>query len=74
MSVVKVPRDMSPARVYFFALLICASVCTLAILVKEMSNFGNSCIETEYFGDFGLEKAKNWQLLSGKCQLMALLM
>ena len=32
----------------------------LAILVKEKSNFGNSCTETQHFGDFGLEKVKMW--------------
>ena len=27
-------------------------------LVKEKSNFCNSCIDTQNFGDFGSEKAK----------------
>ena len=38
----------------------------LAIVVKEKSNFGTSCIETQHFSHFGLENAKIWQLLSGK--------
>ena len=46
----------------------------LVILVKEKSNVGNSCVETQNFGDFGLEKAKIWQFLSKKHQLVALLM
>ena len=40
----------------------------MAILVKEKSNFGNSCIDTQHFGDFGPEKAKISQFLSRKCQ------
>ena len=70
---------MPPARVYFFGLLVwprdyfleilvSASVCSSVILVKEMSNFGNSRIETQKFGEFVPE------LLSKKRQLMALLM
>ena len=51
-----------------------ARVCFLAIFVKEKSNFGNSCIETQNSGDLGLQRAKNWQFLSRKCQFMALLM
>ena len=38
-----------------------AGVCCLASYVEEMSNFGNSCVKTQNFGDFGLENAKFWQ-------------
>ena len=34
-----------------------------AIMVKEKSNCGNSCIKTYNFGNFGPEKAKIWQFL-----------
>ena len=54
-----------------FAHLVWARVYFLAILVKEMSNFGNSCKETEIFfqilihrmqkfGKFCLENANSW--------------
>ena len=33
-------------------------MCLLAILVKKMSNFGNSCQETQIFSNFGPENAK----------------
>ena len=49
------------AKGILFDNLLWARVCFLAILVKEKSNFGYSCIETQNFGDFGLEKAKIWQ-------------
>ena len=56
-SIVKVPGDVPPARVYFFGLLVQPRVYFLAILVelslgkgmlfgnfvKEMSKFGNFC-------------------------------
>ena len=61
-------------RVYFFASLGRARVRFLAILVKEKSNFVNSCVEAQNCGDFGLEKPKIWQSLSTKRQLIALLM
>ena len=35
-----------------------ARVSFLTILIKERSNFGNSCIEAQYVGDFGIEKEK----------------
>ena len=83
-SIVKVPGDVPPARVYFFKLsslakcillpilvhLVWARVCFLTISVKEMSNFGNSCKETQLFSNFGPENAKIWQFLSRKCQLI----
>ena len=43
-------------RVYFlpiFAHLVWARVHFLAILVKEMSDFGNFCKETQFFSKFG---------------------
>ena len=40
-------------------------------MVKEMSNFGNSCIEIQNFDEFDLEKAKIWQFLSRGRQLTA---
>ena len=46
----------------------------LAMLIKNRSNFSNICIETQTFGDLGLEKAKIWQFWNGKRQIMALLM
>ena len=87
-SIVKVPGDVPPARVYFFKLsslakgillpilvhLVWARVCFLAISVKEMSNFANSCEETQIFSNIGPENGKIWQVLYRKCQLMALLM
>ena len=33
-----------------------------------MSNFGNSCKQTQIFSNFGLENANTWQVLSRKCQ------
>ena len=43
-------------------------------MVKERSNFGNSGRQTQSFGDFGLKKAKIWELWSRKRQLMTVLM
>ena len=34
----------------------------MAILVNEGSCFANSCIQTQDLGDFGVEKAKFWQM------------
>ena len=53
-SIVKVPGDVPPAAVYFFKLSSLAkgilfAKCFLAISVKEMSYFGNSCKETQIF-------------------------
>ena len=72
-SIVKVPEDMPPARVYFLKLsslakgiflpilvhLVWARVYLLAISVKEMSNFGNSCQETQIFFKFWSRECKN---------------
>ena len=62
----KVPGDVPPARVCFFKPsslakdILFANFCpfslakvyVLAMLVKEMSNFGNSCKETQIFFKF----------------------
>ena len=83
-SIVKVPRDIPPTRVYFFGLLVLpkgilfgnfslvkrSRVCCLAILVKERLDFAIFCLETQTFSDFGLEQAKIWQSKSSKRQLM----
>ena len=37
-----------------------------------MSNFGNSCKETQIFSNFGPKNGKIWQVLSRKCQIMGL--
>ena len=69
--IVKVRRDMPPKTVCLFAFLFSPRVyffgnfsgdkgAFLAILVKERSSFGNSCVETQTFDDFGLVKAKLW--------------
>ena len=42
-------------------MLVWARVCFLAILVKDWSNLGNWCLETQNFDNFVLEMAKNWQ-------------
>ena len=57
------PGDVPSARVYFFGLLVWARVCFLAIFVKEKSNLANSRVETQNFGDLGLERVKIWQFL-----------
>ena len=48
--------------------LVKARVCFLAILVKEMSKFGNSC-RTQFFNNFDPENTKIWHVLSIKRQL-----
>ena len=72
-SIVKVPGDVPPVRVCFsnvlvqprvyflpiFVHLVWARVCFLAILVKEISNFGNSCKETQIFFKFWSLESKN---------------
>ena len=75
-SIVKVPGEEPQARAYFFGLLVWpegysflsilawSRVYVLEILVKERSNFGNFCVETQNFGDFGPEKAKNVAVLT----------
>ena len=42
-----------------FAHLVWARVYVLEILVKEMSNFGNSCKETQFFSKFWSLECKN---------------
>ena len=64
-SIVKVPGDVPPARVYFLGFL--------GILVKEMLKFGNFGRKTQLFWNFGRKKAKIWQVLPRKCQFRALL-
>ena len=53
---VKVPRDVLPAREYFFGL---AKVCFLAILVEEKLNFRNCNLENQNFDGFGRERRQN---------------
>ena len=58
------------ARESFLAILVDPSLgkgMLLAISVKEMPKFGNSCKETLIFSNFGPENAKIWQVLSRKC-------
>ena len=60
----------SLAKVCFLAILIdfgLGKVCFLAISVKEMSNFGNSCKETQIFSNFWSRECKTLQVLSRKC-------
>ena len=66
-SMVKVHGNVLPARENLFRLLVQPRVYCLAILVKDMSDFGNSL-------NFGPENAKMWQVLSRKRQIMALMM
>ena len=82
-SIVKVPGDVTPTRGYTFRTSCLAksilfgnlsldksTVCFLAILAKEKSNFGNLCTETQNFDDllqrrqkfcnFGPENVNLW--------------
>ena len=45
----------------------------MAILVKEMSKFGNFCKKTQLFHNLGPENAKIWQILPRKRLFRALL-
>ena len=67
----------SRPRVYFlpiFAHLVWARVCFLAILVKEMSNFGNSCKETQIFFKFWFIECKNLASFASKMPIHGTLM
>ena len=87
-SIEKVPGDVPPARVCFFkpsslakgillpifAHLVWARVYFLAILVKEMSNFGNSCKETQIFFKFWSLECKNLASFASKMPIHGTLM
>ena len=51
-------RISSLAKSILFGNFNLGMVCYLAILVKEGSNFGNSCTEIQNFVDSDLEKVK----------------
>ena len=54
--------DFGLGKVCFLAILVdfgLGKVCFLAISVKEMSNFGNSCEETQIFSNFWSRECKN---------------
>ena len=72
-STVKVPGYVLPKRIYFFRLLVWARVCFSQFWSKK-SQIGNFLIESQKFGDFGVERAKIWLFLFRKCQVIALLM
>ena len=87
-SIVKVPGDVPPGRVYLFKLsspakgILFANFSPFSLgkgmlfgnLGKRNVRLGNSCKETQIFSNFGQGNAKIWQVLSRKSQIMALLM
>ena len=85
-SIVKVPGDVPPARVYFFGSLAKGVLFGNFSRVRSRQGYAfwefwskrcqNSVIfvkKTQLLKNFGLENAKIWQVLPRKCQFRALL-